>query len=57
MKGSDLDRKVKERVCVNGFFSLHSLHDDLEQFHNGSLLIHDQSNVALPVGRLTSPCA
>ena len=32
--------------------SLHSLHDDLEQFHDGSLLIHDQFNVALPVYRL-----
>ena len=36
---------------MNGFF-LCSLHDDLEQFHNGSLLVHDQSNIALPVYRL-----
>ena len=33
---------------MNG--SLHSLQDDLEQFHS-SLLVPDQSNVALPVYR------
>ena len=37
---------------MNGLLSLHSIHDDLEQFHTGSLLVRDQSNIALPVCRL-----
>ena len=37
--------------------SLHSLHDDSEQFHNSSLQVHDQSNIALLLYRLASPYA